>query len=59
MTIINDPVRGMVIDPATAVGSSEYKRQTYHFCSPGSKKSFDKDPEKYIAAAGSENEHHH
>jgi Cu+-exporting ATPase len=49
----------MDIDPATAAGKSEYKGQTYYFCSPGCKKSFDKDPEKYVGAAGSEHEHHH
>ena len=49
----------MDIDPATAAGISEYKGQTYYFCSPGCKKSFDKDPEKYVGATGSEHEHHH
>ena len=56
---VHDPVCGMDIDPATAAGKSEYKGQTYYFCSPGCKKSFDKDPEKYVGAAGSEHEHHH
>ena len=56
---VHDPVCGMDIDPATAAGTSEYKGQTYYFCSPGCKKSFDKDPEKYVGAAGSEHEHHH
>jgi len=52
-----DPVCGMDIDPATAAGKSEYKGQTYYFCSLGCKKSFDKEPEKYLAQ--SEYEHHH
>jgi YHS domain-containing protein len=43
-----DPVCGMDIDPAQAAGQSEYKGQTYYFCSPGCKKQFDKDPERYI-----------
>jgi Cu+-exporting ATPase len=38
----------MDIDPATAAGTSEYKGQTYYFCAPGCKASFDKDPEKYL-----------
>jgi len=42
-----DPVCGMDIDPKTAAGNSEYKGETYYFCSPGCKKSFDADPEKY------------
>ena len=45
---VRDPVCGMDIDPAKAAGKSEYKGQTYYFCSPGCKKSFDKDPEKYV-----------
>lgn len=43
-----DPVCGMEIDPPTAAGKSEYNGQTYYFCSGGCKKSFDKDPEKYV-----------
>jgi Cu+-exporting ATPase len=38
----------MDIDPATAAGTSEYNGETYYFCSLGCKKSFDKDPEKYL-----------
>jgi len=49
----------MDIDPATAAGQSEYKGQTYYFCSLGSKKSFDKAPEKYVGAVSSEHEHHY
>ena len=44
-----DPVCGMDVDPASAAGSSEYKGKTYYFCAPGCKKSFDDDPEKYLA----------
>jgi Cu+-exporting ATPase len=32
-TTVHDPVCGMDIDPATAAGTSEYKGQTYYFCS--------------------------
>ena len=46
---VHDPVCGMDIDPATAAGTSEYRGQTYYFCSPGCKRSFDKDPEKYLS----------
>ncbi len=55
-TTVKDPVCGMDIDPATAAGKSEYKGQTYYFCSAGCKRSFDKDPEKYLGH--SEHEHH-
>jgi YHS domain-containing protein len=51
-----DPVCGMEIDPATAAGTSEYKGQTYYFCAPGCKASFDKNPEKYLNS--SENQDH-
>ena len=56
---VKDPVCGMDIDPATAAGTSEYKGQTYYFCAPGCKKSFDKDPEKYVGNASTEHGHHH
>lgn len=51
-----DPVCGMEIDPATAAGISEYQGQTYYFCAPGCKASFDKNPEKYLNR--SENQDH-
>jgi Cu+-exporting ATPase len=54
----HDPVCGMDIDPATAAGTSEYKGQTYYFCSLGCKRSFDKDPEKYLSQEHNQ-EHHH
>lgn len=43
-----DPVCGMEVAPETATGTSEYNGHTYYFCAPGCKRSFDKDPEKYI-----------
>jgi Cu+-exporting ATPase len=41
----------MDVEEATAAGKSEYKGQTYYFCSPGCKRSFDQDPEKYVGQA--------
>ncbi|HSM70674.1 MAG TPA: YHS domain-containing protein [Anaerolineales bacterium] len=58
ITTVHDPVCHMDIDPATATGKSEYKGQTYYFCSLGCKASFDKDPEKYIGKT-EEHAHHH
>jgi YHS domain-containing protein len=49
---VKDLVCGMEIDPETAAGTSEYEGKTYYFCSPGCKRSFDKDPEKYVSEAG-------
>jgi YHS domain-containing protein len=43
-----DPVCGMDVDPNTAAGKSEYNGQTYYFCSPGCKRDFDKEPDKYV-----------
>ena len=52
-----DPVCGMLIDPRTAAGRSEYKGQTYYFCSTGCKQAFEADPEKYLKP-GEHREHH-
>ncbi len=46
-----DLVCGMDVDPKTAQDKSVYQGKTYYFCSPGCKKDFDKEPEKYIKAA--------
>jgi Cu+-exporting ATPase len=48
----------MDIDPETAAGTSEYKGETYYFCSMGCKRSFDKDPEKYIRQQHAEHHEH-
>jgi len=56
---VKDPVCGMDIDPKTAAGKSEYQGQTYYFCSPGCKKAFDKEPEKYVQAHSSMHGQHH
>ena len=46
-----DPVCDMDVTPETAAGTSEYNGTTYYFCSHGCKRSFDKDPEKYVSTA--------
>lgn len=43
-----DPVCKMEVEERTAKFVSEYKGRKYYFCSPGCKKAFDKDPEKYL-----------
>jgi YHS domain-containing protein len=45
---VKDLVCGMMIDPATAAATSDYKGTTYYFCAGGCKVDFDKDPEKYL-----------
>ena len=53
-----DPVCGMSVDPETAAGESEYQGKTFYFCSLGCKRSFDKDPEKYIGQDPSDHQSH-
>ncbi len=43
-----DPVCGMEVDTASATFVSEYKGETYYFCSPGCKRDFDNQPEHFI-----------
>jgi YHS domain-containing protein len=54
-----DPVCGMEVDEQTAKWKSEYKGNTYYFCAPGCKASFDKDPEKYLTNGGDHTGHAH
>lgn len=49
-----DLVCGMDVDPNTAAGKSEYQGKTYYFCSPGCKRDFDKEPQKYVNASSKE-----
>jgi YHS domain-containing protein len=53
-----DPVCGMEVDEASAAGQSEYQGTTYYFCSPGCKRAFDKEPEKYLGQQGHDMSHH-
>ena len=63
--MVKDPVCDMDVDPQNAAATSEYKGQTYYFCSQGCKAAFDKAPEKYVGQqsgehhAGHEHGHHH
>jgi len=43
-----DPVCGMTVEIATAHFMSEYNGKTYYFCAAGCKRSFDKEPGKYV-----------
>lgn len=57
---MKDVVCGMNVDPKTAAAKSEYKGQTYYFCSRGCKAAFDKNPEKFLAGQqDSHSGHHH
>ncbi len=50
MIVVKDPVCGMVFVKEDAAGQTLYKGETYYFCAPSCKKSFDSDPQKYLAA---------
>ena len=52
-----DLVCGMDVKEATAKWKSEYQERMYCFCSPGCKKAFDKNPEKYVTRASMHGEH--
>lgn len=43
-----DPVCKMEVDEDRSKYGSKYKSKNYYFCSPGCKKKFDENPEKYI-----------
>lgn len=43
-----DPVCGMMVLEGPNALTSEYKGEKYYFCSPGCRRAFEKDPEKYL-----------
>jgi YHS domain-containing protein len=49
---VRDLVCGMMIDPARAAATSEYRGQSYYFCARVCKESFDADPARYAGARG-------
>ena len=54
-----DPVCKMEVEIETAEFTSEYRGEIYYFCAPGCKKSFEKDPEKYLSGdSGGEHSGH-
>ena len=57
MTTFKDPVCGMDVAPQGSADKSEYKGKIYYFCCSGCKKTFDKQPEKYLSQAASAHTH--
>jgi Cu+-exporting ATPase len=49
MALAKDVVCGMTVDPDFTVHKAKHKDKTYYFCSPGCKKAFNEEPEKYIS----------
>jgi YHS domain-containing protein len=43
-----DPVCKMKVDERNPAATTEYKGVKYYFCAVGCKKTFDKNPEKYL-----------
>ncbi|MHB1006033.1 MAG: YHS domain-containing protein [Chloroflexota bacterium] len=52
-----DPVCGMQVDEKNPAAKTEYKGQTYYFCSNGCKATFEKDPAKYAGKQGDHASH--
>ena len=44
-----DPVCDMEVDERSAAAKSQYKGDTYYFCSDECKRRFDADPERYVS----------
>ena len=47
---VKDPVCGMTVDPARAVGRYEFEGTTYYFCNPRCLEKFQAEPKKYLSA---------
>jgi Cu+-exporting ATPase len=45
---IVDPVCGMTVDPRTSKHRSDYRGNTYHFCSIGCRTKFEATPQRYL-----------
>lgn len=48
MTMVRDVVCGMDIESTTAAATSDYRGNTYFFCSNECKREFDQEPEHYL-----------
>jgi P-type Cu+ transporter len=48
---VTDPVCGMTIDPADAVGHTEYRGHTYYFCHSSCQEAFVADPQQFLDAS--------
>ena len=57
-TQARDPVCGMYVDTATAKYQSTFEGETYYFCAPGCKRTFDANPAHYAHGSASAHEAH-
>ncbi|MGH9942915.1 MAG: cation transporter, partial [Pyrinomonadaceae bacterium] len=53
---VTDPVCGMMVEPQSAAGRSEYEGVTYYFCSAACRQRFDADPAGFARAAETDEE---
>ncbi len=51
VTMVQDPVCGMSVDPTTTTEKVEHAGTTYYFCSAGCRSAFEKDPARYTVHA--------
>jgi Cu+-exporting ATPase len=51
MRQVRDPVCGVTLDTASAVGRREYLSREYYFCSPGCLDLFTADPSRFVGGA--------
>src|ERR1700722_4075177 len=50
-SLVNDPVCGMSVDPATAKNKAEHRGATYYFCSAGCREKFVAAPMRFVGTA--------
>ena len=48
-TLVNDPVCGMTVDPATSKHKHDHQGTTYHFCCGGCRSRFKAAPEMFLS----------
>ncbi len=48
---LRDPVCGMTVDPKTAAASSQFRGQTFYFCSAHCRQKFDASPASFVDQA--------
>ncbi len=56
-TTATDPVCGMTVDPEATEHHSDYRGETFHFCSGRCKARFEQDPERFLHREDSAEEH--
>src|SRR2546422_8543613 len=47
--VVQDPVCGMSVDPATAAGHVDYQGETYYFCNAACLTAFQTNPGRYVS----------